>query len=140
MVTKINPTLTNIGRSFVGKTVQAYTIDLAVNATDFSDTELGPLDSIQEVFSVLAKFATITMYSALRADAEANDGQLFDVYFEGEFPVDSYDSVNAETLAAFLQTEVRALTAAGENNINLQNATVVAMVGSPFYADFVPAV
>ena len=50
---KVNPTLANTSRSFMGRTLDAYTIDLAVNATDFSSTEMGPNGAVQEVLRVL---------------------------------------------------------------------------------------
>jgi hypothetical protein len=149
---KVNPTIANIGRSFNGKTVQAFTVDLAVNATDFGATEMGPNGAVQEVLRVLSKNATIVMHSALRSDG-SNNGQVFDIYFEGEFPTDTYDGSNSETFAAFLQTEIRTLTTAGIRSaatialsgesanaagIDLSSATVVALTGSPFYADQIP--
>lgn len=149
MVTKVNPTIVNRGRNFNGKTIQAYTIDLAVNATDFGTTEMGPNGAFQAVMETLAKYGTINMHSALRSDG-SNDGQVFDVYFEGEFPTDTYDGTNSETFAAFLQSEIRLLTAAGArtaatiaisgesantSGADLSSATVTEMTGSPFYAD-----
>ena len=150
MVTKVNPTIVNRGRSFNGKTVQAYTIDLAVNATDFGSTEMGPNGAFQDVMETLGKYATVVMHSALRADADTNDGQVFDVYVEGDFPTDTYDGSTSETFAAFLQSEIRLLTAAGARTAaviadsgeganvagsDLSSATVAEMSGSPFYAD-----
>lgn len=150
---KKNPTLANTGRSFNGKTVQAYTIDLAVNATDFGTTEMGPNGAIVDVIEVLGKNVTMIMHSALRSDG-TNAGQVFDVFFEGEFPTDTYDGTNAETFAAWLQSEVRLLTTAGIRTadtiavtgesanvagLDLSSATVVALTGSPFYADQIPA-
>lgn len=154
MVIKVNPTIDNVGRSFNGKTVQAYTIDLAVNATDFSDTEMGPNGAVQEVLATIAKSATIVMYSALRADGDTNDGQVFDVYVEGEYPTDTYDGSTSETFAVFLASEINALTAAGARTaetiavsgesanvagLDLSSATVAEMTGSPFYAGQVNA-
>ena len=147
---KANPTLTNIGRSFNGKTVRAYTVDLAVNGTDFSDTELGPNGAFQEVLRTITARSTVIMYSALRADGDSNDGQVFDVYIEGDFPTDTYDGTNSETFAAYLQSEIRLLTEAGIRTaadiaasgesanaagIDLSSATVTEMDGSPFLAD-----
>jgi hypothetical protein len=137
VVLKANPTLPNVGRSFVGKTITALTIDLAVNGTDFGTTEMGPNGAVQAVYAVIGRLTTPMMISALRADAGANPGQVFDVYIDGAFPTDTYDGTNAETFAAFLQSEIRELTAAGVNAINLNAATVVALDGSPFLADHV---
>ena len=149
MVFKINPKLPNVGRSFNGKTVQSYTIDFAVNGTDFSVTEMGPNGAFQRVLSVLSKLAVITMYSALRTDG-SNAGQVFDVFLEGEFPTDTYDGTDADTFAAFLQTELRAFTDIGLRTaaqiavtgetanvagLDLSTATVVPGASGVFYAD-----
>lgn len=146
---KKNPTLANVSRSFMGKTLDAYTIDLAVNATDFSSTEMGANGAVQEVLRVLSKIVTIVGHSALRADGGANAGQVFDVYVEGQYDTDSYDGSNAETLAAHLEDEIQALTAAGVRSadlaaatgettsagINLSSATVARITGFPLYAN-----
>jgi len=146
---KANPTLTNIGRSFNNKTVRAYTVDLAVDGTDFSDTELGPNGAFQEVLRTITERCTVHMYSALRAES-GDAGQVFDVYVEGDFPTDTYDGENSETFAAYLQSQIRLLTEAGIRTaediaasgetanaagIDLSSATVTEMAGSPFLAD-----
>lgn len=147
---KVNPTLANTSRSFMGRTLDAYTIDLAVNATDFSSTEMGPNGAVQEVLRVLSKIVTIVGHSALRADGGANAGQLFDVYIEGQYGTDTYDGSNSETLAAHLEDEIQALTAAGVRSaalaavtgettsaggVDLSSATVTRITGFPLYAN-----
>jgi len=134
-VTKANPTLANTSRSFLGKTLQGYTIDLAVNATDFSSTEMGAEGAVQAVMRVIAQTATIVAHSALRADSGANAGQLFDVIVEGEFGTDTYDGSNSETFAADLEDRIQALTSVGAGSVNLSSATVTAMTGFPYYAN-----
>lgn len=147
---KVNPTLANTSRSFMGKTLDAVTIDLAVNATDFSSTEMGPNGAVQEVLRVLSKIVTIVGHSALRADGGANAGQVFDVYIEGQYDSDTYDGSNSETLPVHLEDEIQALTAAGVRSaalaavtgettsaggVNLSSATVTRITGFPLYAN-----
>ena len=125
MTTKVNPTKANTVDHFNGKTVTAVTVDFAVNGTDFSDTEMGALGAVQEAILTLSNQATPIIMTKLRSDG-SNDGQVFDVIYEGEFGTDTYDGSNSETFADYLQTELRLLTAAGSNDINLSSATVVA--------------
>ncbi|NDG30393.1 hypothetical protein EB118_10010 [bacterium] len=133
-VTKANPTLANTSRSFLGKTLQGYTIDLAVNATDFSSTEMGAEGAVQAVMREIAQTATIVAHSALRSDG-VNAGQVFDVIVEGEFGTDIYDGSNSETFAADLEDRIQALTSVGAGSVNLSSATVTAMTGFPYYAN-----
>lgn len=133
-ITKTNPTLPNTSRSFNGKTMMGFTIDFAVNATDFSATEMGALGAVQVVLSKVAETATIIGHSALRADGGANAGQLFDVYVEGNFGTDTYDGTNSETFAADLEDRIQALTSVGVGSVNLSSATVTALTGFPLYA------
>ena len=125
MTTKVNPTKANTVDHFNGKTVTAITVDLAVNGTDFSDTEMGPLGAVQEAINTLSNQATPIIITKLRSDG-SNAGQVFDIVYEGEFGTDTYDGTNSETFAAYLQTELRLLTASGSNDIDLSSATVVA--------------
>ena len=125
MTTKVNPTKANTVDHFNGKTVTAVTVDFAVNGTDFSDTEMGALGAVQEAILTLSNQATPIIITKLRSDG-SNAGQVFDVIYEGEFGTDTYDGSTSETFAAYLQTELRLLTAAGSNDINLSSATVVA--------------
>ena len=125
MTTKINPTKLNTTDHLSGKTITAVTVDFAVNGTDFSSTEMGPLGAVQAAIATMTQEATPIIITKLRSDG-ANNGQVFDMVFEGEFGTDTYDGTNSEAFAAYLQTELRLLTAAGSNNINLNAATVVA--------------
>jgi hypothetical protein len=125
MTTKVNPTKANTVDHFNGKTVTAITVDLAVDGTDFSDTEMGPLGAVQEAINTLSNQATPIIITKLRSDG-SNAGQVFDIVYEGEFGTDTYDGSNSETFAAYLQTELRLLTASGSNDIDLSSATVVA--------------
>lgn len=133
-ITKTNPTLPNTSRSFNGKTMMGFTIDFAVNATDFSATEMGALGAVQIVLGKVAETATVIGHSALRADGGANAGQLVDVYIEGNFVTDTYDGSNAETFAADLEDRIQALTSVGVGSVNLSSATVTALTGFPLYA------
>ena len=134
-VTKSNPTLANTSRSFLGKTLMGFTIDFAVDATNFSSTEMGAEGAVQAVLNVAAQTATIVGHSALRADSGANAGQLMDVYIEGEFGTDTYDGSNSETFAADLEDRIQALTSIGAGSVNLSSATVTALTGFPLYAN-----
>ena len=125
MTTKVNPTKANTVDHFNGKTVTAVTVDFAVDGTNFSSTEMGALGAVQEAILTLSNQATPIIITKLRSDG-SNAGQVFDVIYEGEFGTDTYDGTNSETFAAYLQTELRLLTAAGSNDINLNAATVVA--------------
>jgi len=146
MTIKVNPTKVNTTDHFSGKTITAVTVDLAVHATNFASTELGPNGAIQEVFATLSKEAVPIIITKLRSDG-ANDGQVFDVVYEGEFGTDTYDGSNSEAFAAYLQTEIRLLTAAGARDAatiaesgesanvggaNLNAATVVAATAASF--------
>lgn len=135
-ITKVHPTLANRSRGFVGKTLDMYTVDFAVNATDFSATEMGAAGAVQAMLSVFANAGcTIVGHSELRADSGANAGQLIDVYVEGEFGTDKYDGTNSETFAAWVQSEIRLLTAAGAGPVNLNAATVTRGTGFPLFAN-----
>ena len=111
-ITKVNPTKGNTVDHFNGKTVTAVTVDFAVNGTNFSSTEMGPNGAVQEAIRALSNQATPIIITKLRSDG-SNDGQVFDVIYEGEFGTDTYDGTNSETFAAYLQTELRLLTTAG---------------------------
>ena len=136
--TKVNPELANTARSFLGKTLDMYTIDFAVNATNFGSTEMGPGECVQLALSTVSTMATIVAHSALRADGGGNAGQLIDVYLEGDFGTDTYDGTNSETLAAHLEDLIQGLGAtAGTNSINLTSATVTRGTGFPLLANHV---
>ena len=146
MTIKRNPTLSNTTNHFSGKTITAVTLDMAVNGTDFSSTELGPNGAVQQVIAAMSKEATPIVITKLRSDG-SNDGQVMDFIYEGEFGTDTYDGTNSETLAVYLQSEVRLLTAAGARSaatiaesgesanvagLNLSSATVVAATAASF--------
>ena len=135
-ITKVNPELANTARSFLGKNLDMYTVDFAVNATNFGSTEMGPNECVQIVLSTISTMATIVAHSALRADGGGNAGQLIDVYIEGDFGTDTYDGTNSETLAVHLEDLVQGLGATvGANSINLTSATVVRGTGFPLLAN-----
>ena len=146
MTIKRNPTLSNTTNHFSGKTITAVTLDLAVNGTNFASTELGPNGAVQQVIAAMSKEATPIVITKLRSDG-SNDGQVMDFIYEGEFGTDTYDGTNSETFAAYLQTEIRLLTAAGARTAatiaesgeganvagaNLSSATVVAATAASF--------
>ena len=131
MTTKINPTKANTTDHLSGKTITAVTVDFAVNGTDFSDTEMGPLGAVQLAIANLSQIGTPLIITKLRSDG-SNDGQVFDIIWEGEFGTDTYDGSNSETLAAYLQTELRLLTSVGAGPVNLNAATVVAATAASF--------
>ena len=136
--TKVNPELANTARSFLGKTLDMYTVDFAVNATNFGSTEMGPNECVQIVLSTISTMATIVAHSALRADGGGNAGQLIDVYIEGDFGTDTYDGTNSETMAAHLEDLVQGLGATvGANSIDLTSATVTRGTGFPLLANHV---
>lgn len=133
-ITKANPTLANVSRSFNGKTMTMLTIDLAVNATNFASTEMGPTGAVQAVLFVIERNLTLLGMSALRSDG-VNPGQVFDVLVEGDFPTDNYDgTAGTETLAAYVQANIQALTSVGVGSVNLSSATVTAGTGFPYAA------
>jgi len=146
MTIKRNPTLSNTTNHFSGKTITAVTLDMAVNGTDFSSTELGPNGAVQQVIAAMSKEATPIVITKLRSDG-SNDGQVMDFIYEGEFGTDTYDGTNPESFADYLQTEIRLLTAAGARSaatiaesgesanvagLNLSSATVVAATAASF--------
>lgn len=143
---KVNPMMRDIGRSFVGKSVQGYTIDLGADMTD----ELGPNGVVQAVYFALAQRVTPVLISALY-----DGGTKFDYYVEGEFPEDDYDGKDEDdlTLAAHMQGVIRELGTTGVRDaeiaavsgetesagIDVSGATVAALPNAVFYADHVPA-
>ena len=136
--TKVNPTMdATRGRTFTGATLNCFTIDLAVNATNFASTEMGPNGAVQEVLQVITGQFTVVGMSALRADGGGNAGQIFDVLIEQEYGTDTYDGTNSETLAAHLEDLIQARTAAGVGPVDLSSATVAVKDGFPMFANHV---
>lgn len=130
-VVKVNPTLSNTTNHFSGKTITAVTVDFAVNGTDFTATEMGALGAVQAAISTLTKEAFPIIMTQIRSDG-SNDGQVFDMIFEGDFGTQKYDGSNSETFAAYPQTELRLLTSVGVGSVNLNGATVVAATAASF--------
>ena len=136
--TKVNPTMdATRGRTFTGATLNCFTIDLAVNGTNFASTEMGPDGAVQEVLQVITGQFTVVGMSALRADGGGNAGQIFDVLIEQEYGTDTYDGTNSETLAAHLEDLIQARTAAGVGLVDLSSATVAVKEGFPMFANHV---
>ena len=137
-ITQVNPVkatgTSNRSRSYLGKSIMAFNIDYAVNGTNFDSTENGPTGAHQLILEQLqAQGINIVGLSALRSDG-SNDGQVYTILVEGDFGSDTYDGTNSETLAAFLQTEIRAETSIGVGSVNLSSATVAAVDGFPMFA------
>ena len=137
-VTRVHPAKAtgqaNRSRSYLGKTIMAFTVDYAVNGTDFDATENGPTGAHQLVLKQLqAEGITIVGLSALRSDG-SNAGQVFTMLVEGDFGTEKYDGTNDETLAAYLQTVIRANNPIGVGGLNLGSAAVAAVDGFPMFA------
>lgn len=124
----------NVARNGLTKALAAFNIDMAVNGTNFASTELGADGAVKEVLSAIATMATIVGYSVLRADGDANVGQVMTVLIEGDFGTDKYDGTNADTFAEHLEDLIQAKTAVGAGPVNLSSATVTAVVGFPLAA------
>jgi hypothetical protein len=124
----------DVARNGLTKALAAFDIDFAVNGTNFASTELGAAGAVKDVLNTIATLATVVGYSAIRADAGANAGQVITVLVEGDFGTDEYDGTNAETFAAHLEDLIQAKTAAGAGPVNLSSATVTAVTGFPLAA------
>jgi len=127
-----NPQLRNVSRSFNGKTVRQLEVDLQ---NDVSGS-LGPDGALRRVLDTIALRTTPIMISKTYNNGNT-DNAAFYVFIEGDFPEDTYDGVNSETFAAFLQTEIRALTSV--DGVTVSGATVEEEPVSPFFADDVEA-
>ena len=102
---RANPTLPNIARSFVGKSVSQFTITLGKDFTD----ELGPNGALQLILRTITQAATPVMIS----DADDIAAPVYTVFFEGDFNItDTWDGTNNESFAAYLQRLIQGL---GEN-------------------------
>lgn len=134
-VTKVNPEHINAGKSFLGKTLDAYTIDFAVNATNFATTEEDPGECVDLALRAVQTVCTLVGHSAFRADSGANAGQLIDIYVEGDFGTDTYDGSNSETFAAHLEDLIQAIGTSNPNGVDLSSATVTRLTGFPLYAN-----
>ena len=124
----------DVARNGLTKALAAFDIDFAVNATNFASTELGAGGAVKNVLATVATMGVIVGYSALRADAGANAGQVMTVLIEGDFGTDKYDGTNSETFAAHLEDLIQAKTSVGAGSVNLSSATVTAVAGFPMAA------
>ena len=120
-----NPILRDVSRSFNGKTVREYEVDLKVDVRG----SLGPDGALRRVFDVLAERATPIMISET-----FDDGKKINVFFEGDFPDDDYDGDGSdEPFAEYLRDQIQAL---GEvDDVNLGGTTVAEASESPYFAD-----
>jgi hypothetical protein len=129
----------DVARNGLTKALAAFNIDFAVNGTNFASTELGAAGAVKDVLNTIATLATVVGYSAIRADAEANAGQVITVLVEGDFGTDTYDRTQfsagtAESFAAHLEDLIQAKTSVGTGSVNLSSATVTAITGFPLAA------
>jgi len=113
MVDKINPVYKpTVARSFNGKSVQHLTVTMAVDITGST----APEGAIDAIVKTLGLRATPVLLSAIAAGG-------FDVYFEGEFPTDDYNSDDsATTFAAQVQADIVALGTV--DTLDLRGTTV----------------
>ena len=135
-VTKVNPTLRNESRSFNGKTVTALTINAkdGSGAVDISGS-LGPDGAVQEILQAVTERATLVLVSKVYDGA--GTGDQMDVFVEGEFPEDTYDGTNSETLAEYVASVIQSLNTV--DGIDISGTTVTENGASPFFADDVVA-
>jgi hypothetical protein len=129
----------DVARNGLTKALAAFNIDFAVDGTNFASTELGAAGAVKDVLNTIATLATVVGYSAIRADAGANAGQVITVLVEGDFGTDTYDRTqfsagNAESFAAHLEDLIQAKTSVGTGSVNLSSATVTAITGFPLAA------
>lgn len=119
MVTKVNPVVDySIGRSFNGKSLEFLEIDFVADAS----AENGPEEAIEFALQQVQSVATIVGYSPLYD----SDTRMV-VIVEGEFPADTYDGTNSETLVAHIEDLVQAGGSSfGPNSFDLSSATVTA--------------
>lgn len=133
-VTKVNPAIEVRSRSFMGKTLDMYTLDIANHAVDM-DNEMDPGEAFDIVLRTIGTMATIVGYSENRTDG-SNNGQLIDFYVEGDFGTDTYDGTNSETFAAHLEDLIQGLgSTVGANNVDLSSATITQGTGFPLFAN-----
>ena len=124
-VDKVNPITRNVARSFNGKTVQQYQVDLVADASG----ELEPGEAVEAVLRAFAERATVIMHS------ELTDGDTqMTVFVEGEFPTDTYDGENSETFGTYVESVIDDLGATyGPNNFDMTAVTVTD--GTVYFAD-----
>jgi len=133
----VNPQLRNVSRSFNGKTVREYEVDIGVDVSGSN----GPDGAIRRVLDVVAERATVIMVSELITGSQNSEANgAFKVFVEGDFPEDTYDGTNSETFAVYLQSAIRDLGAnVGQEDIDVSNTDVTEATGSPYFADDVEA-
>lgn len=124
MVTKVNPVFdATLPRSFAGKSVSQYDIDLINDASG----SLAPAGAVDQVLKTITQRATMLMHSDI-----TGTGTLLTVFLEGDFPDSDYDGDGSdEAFEAVMQAEIRALGTV--DSIDLSGATVTA--GTVFQAD-----
>lgn len=131
-----NPILRDVSRSFNGKTVREYEVDLKVNVSG----SRGPDGALRRVFDVIARTATPILISGTYTKGGVANSAFY-VFVEGDFGTDDYNGDGTPTtFAAFLQAEIRGLGEdAGQENLDLEGTTVEEEMGSPYFADRVEA-
>jgi len=124
MVTKVNPVYdVTLPRSFVGKSISAFDIDLNVDAS----SSTAPGEVLDSVIKTISLRATPVMVSDL-----TGTGQLMTVFVEGDFPDSDYDGDGSdESFAAVMQADIQALGTV--DSLDLGSATVTA--GTVYQAD-----
>jgi len=133
----VNPQLRNVSRSFNGKTVREYEVDLGVDVSASN----GPDGALRRVLDVVAERATIIMVSELITGSQNSEANgAFKVFVEGDFPTDTYDGETSETFAAYLKSEIVALgSSVGQEDIDVTGTEVTEADESPYFADDVEA-
>jgi len=133
----VNPQLRNVSRSFNGKTVREYEVDIGVDVSASN----GPDGAIRRVLDVIAARTTPIMVSELITGSQSSvSNGAFKVFVEGDFPEDTYDGENSETFATFLQSEIVALGQnVGQEDIDVESTVVTEASESPYFADDVEA-
>jgi hypothetical protein len=123
MVTKVNPVFdATAPRSFVGKSVAQFDIDLGADASG----SLAPGGAVDAVLKAVTLRATVIMHSDL-----TGTGELLTVFVEGDFPADDYGTGSTATFAATMAADIVALGTV--DSVVLTGAAVTA--GTVFAAE-----
>jgi len=133
----VNPQLRNVSRSFNGKTVREYEVDIGVDVSGSN----GPDGAIRRVLDVVTERATVIMVSELITGSQNSVANgAFKVFVEGDFPEDTYDGTSSETFAVYLKSAIVALGSnVGQEDIDVSGTEVTEATGSPYFADDVEA-
>ena len=133
----VNPQLRNVSRSFNGKTVREYEVDLGVDVSGSN----GPDGAIRRVLDVVTERATVIMVSELIEGYDSTTANAgFKVFVEGDFPEDTYDGESSETFAVYLASAIVDLGAnVGQEDIDVTGTVVREAGESPYFADDVEA-